>query len=73
MIEHYAVMGKPIAHSLSPVIHLRFAAQVGKTISYEKILVEPSAFAGRVMQYFQQGGKGLNITLPLKEQAYGCR
>ncbi len=68
-LETYAVMGNPIAHSLSPLIHQQFASNVGKTIHYERILVE-SDFEAQVTLFFEQGGLGLNITAPFKEQAF---
>ncbi|KTD64750.1 shikimate dehydrogenase [Legionella spiritensis] len=70
MSDHYAVMGDPIAHSLSPVIHHLFAAQAKITIRYDKILVQPQQFRRQVERFFQDGGKGLNVTLPFKEEAF---
>lgn len=70
-IDRYAVMGNPIAHSKSPQIHQQFAMQTGQTLSYEKILVETKDFAREVADFQQHNGKGLNITVPLKEEA--CR
>lgn len=66
---HYAVVGNPIAHSLSPQIHAQFAASVGLTICYDTLLVETD-FAHHVQQFFKTGGCGLNITAPYKEQAF---
>lgn len=68
-VGRYAVMGNPIAHSLSPMIHQQFAREVGVCIKYERILVE-SHFQKQVRLFFQQGGLGLNITAPFKEQAF---
>lgn len=65
----YAVMGNPIAHSLSPGIHQQFADSVGLTMSYDKLLVEDN-FEHQVLHFFKTGGSGLNITSPYKEQAY---
>lgn len=64
------VMGNPIAHSLSPWIHRRFAQDCGHEISYEPILVSPMDFKGQVSQFFEQGACGLNITIPFKGQAF---
>lgn len=63
-------MGNPIAHSLSPEIHELFAEQTGILLCYEKIEVSASRFEDSVMDFFNQGGMGLNITLPFKERAY---
>ena len=66
----YAVMGNPISHSLSPTIHQRFAKQTGITLTYEKIQSDLAHFEHQVTEFFTQGGKGLNITLPFKPRAF---
>jgi len=68
--DRYAVMGNPIAHSKSPQIHQQFAKQTGQDISYEKILVEPESFSSEITNFLSANGKGLNITVPLKEKAF---
>ena len=68
--DNYAVMGNPVAHSKSPSIHQAFAAQTGEQICYQAILVGENAFAGALQQFQQQGGRGLNITLPFKGEAW---
>lgn len=70
MRGHYAVMGYPVAHSLSPMIHQLFAKQTGLFLTYEKIQIDLLGFEQQVTHFFSQGGKGLNITLPCKERAY---
>lgn len=70
-IPQYAVMGNPIAHSLSPVIHQHFAEQTGISLRYDKIEVPVELFEQYVIDFFNQPeGKGLNITQPFKERAF---
>lgn len=70
-MDNYAVMGNPVAHSLSPRIHHAFAEQTGQKLFYQPILVPLEEF-GEALSHFQsQGGKGLNITVPFKQEA--CR
>lgn len=68
-IDTYAVVGHPIAHSKSPVIHAMFAEQVGHRLTYERILAPLDGFASTVRTFFARGGKGLNVTVPFKEDA----
>ncbi len=68
--QRYAVMGNPIAHSLSPIIHQYFAKQINAAITYEKIKAEDRTFEQQVMDFFNQEGKGLNVTLPFKQRAF---
>lgn len=70
MPNRFAVMGNPIAHSLSPYIHHCFAKQTGIELSYERILIPEENFETQVTHFFVQGGKGLNITLPFKQRAF---
>jgi shikimate dehydrogenase len=65
-MDRYAVLGQPIAHSLSPQIHGWFAEQSHAQLSYEKVDVAPEALAERLAALHAQGYAGLNVTLPHK-------
>lgn len=69
-MSRYAVIGKPVGHSKSPLIHRLFAEQTGQDVQYEAIEVELEALIIFVKQFFENGGAGLNVTLPYKEQVY---
>jgi shikimate dehydrogenase len=66
MTVRYAVLGQPIAQSLSPQIHQAFAGQLGTTLRYERIEVAPEAFGERLAALHAQGYAGLNVTAPHK-------
>lgn len=69
-LDRYAVMGNPVAHSKSPRIHSLFAEQTGQQLVYEAIRVESGKLADAVGDFLATGGKGLNITVPLKQEAW---
>ncbi|CAH0993000.1 Shikimate dehydrogenase (NADP(+)) [Sinobacterium norvegicum] len=69
-VDQYAVFGNPIKHSRSPQIHESFAEQSGEAIEYHKQCVDVDGFNDAVKQFFAASGKGLNITVPFKLEAY---
>lgn len=71
-IRRCAVIGNPISHSQSPEIHLSFAKQFDLPLSYDKVLVDPNDLKLFVRGFFDQGGTGLNVTLPFKQQVIKC-
>ncbi|OOZ41237.1 shikimate dehydrogenase [Solemya pervernicosa gill symbiont] len=70
MTDHYAVMGNPIAHSKSPRIHTLFAEQTEQALDYRAIRVDEGSFPQAVSEFRNEGGKGLNITVPFKLEAW---
>jgi shikimate dehydrogenase len=68
-MDRYGVFGNPIGHSKSPLIHRLFAQQTGEPLSYEALLAPLDDFAGFARRFFAEG-KGANVTVPFKEQAF---
>jgi shikimate dehydrogenase len=67
--DRYAVVGYPVQHSWSPFIHGLFAKQTGHRITYTRLQVSPEHLEQEVAQFFDSGGKGLNVTVPHKQAA----
>ena len=70
MPDRYVVMGNPVGHSRSPSIHARFAQQTGEAVEYGALLVALGGLPAAVAAFRAAGGKGANITLPFKEDAF---
>lgn len=70
IIDRYAVFGNPIGHSKSPFIHTLFARQTNQDMDYTAELAPVDGFVAAANQFFAQGGKGCNVTVPFKEDAY---
>jgi shikimate dehydrogenase len=68
--DRYAVIGNPVAHSKSPWIHAQFARATGEDIDYGRIEAPLDGFARSVEAFRAQGGRGLNVTLPFKSEAF---
>jgi len=69
-MDRYVVVGNPVAHSLSPRIHARFAAQLGERIEYATLEAPLDGFRAAALAFFASGGLGANVTLPFKVEAF---
>ncbi len=70
MTDRYAVIGNPVEHSLSPRIHAAFARAGGQDLSYDRVLAPLDGFRAAALAFRDSGGRGLNVTLPFKHQAW---
>ena len=66
---YYCVVGHPVSHSLSPQIHHSFAEQLGIDLLYERVDVRPGELRSGLAEFETAGGRGMNVTVPLKEEA----
>jgi shikimate dehydrogenase len=70
MTDRYAVVGNPVAHSKTPDIHAAFARATGHDLSYERLLSPLDGFIDTVSRFQREGGRGLNVTVPFKIEAF---
>jgi shikimate dehydrogenase len=70
MADRYAVIGNPVEHSLSPLIHAEFARATGQDIAYGRMLATLGGFRAAALEFRDAGGRGLNVTLPFKHEAW---
>jgi shikimate dehydrogenase len=68
--DRYVVMGRPVAHSQSPFIHAAFARQSGQDMEYGRLECPPDGFAATLRAFADGGGRGCNVTMPFKFDAW---
>ena len=69
-MDKYAVVGNPVSHSLSPRIHTLFAEQTGQKIEYQPLQIDIDTFVPSILELLAKGYKGVNVTVPFKEEAF---
>ena len=69
-LDRYAVAGHPVAHSRSPAIQALFAQQTQQALTYERLLCPLDGFVTHIQAFAQQGGRGVNVTVPFKFEAF---
>ncbi|MGE8540071.1 MAG: shikimate dehydrogenase [Acinetobacter sp.] len=72
MSKQFAVIGNPIEQSRSPELHHAFAVKTGIDLNYSKRLAPIDGFDASMQEFFAQGGSGMNVTVPFKEQAFAA-
>lgn len=70
LMDRYVVAGNPVEHSQSPFIHAQFAQATGQALSYDRLLCPLDGFATSVRAFAAEGGRGCNVTVPFKFDAY---
>jgi len=69
-VDQYVVIGNPVGHSKSPYIHQQFASTCGQEMQYQTLLAPLDGFAETVRQFIAAGGRGANVTVPFKLEAF---
>ncbi len=69
-MDHYCVLGNPVAHSKSPTIHARFAELTGQALNYGRQLAPLDGFTATLLAWIAGGGRGCNVTVPFKFEAF---
>lgn len=69
-MDRYVVAGNPVEHSQSPFIHAAFAKATGQTLDYGRLLCEHGQFRSTIERFAAEGGRGCNVTVPFKFEAF---